>query len=183
MRLCLRCGYMAARLRDNQEASALFCQGCGRTYRCRIDERGHVSQPNALFCRVCGSQSLSESTPYLDLTFLPRIVAVLCLAAACRIFWHNGRLLLCLTIRAGIGGIAALFGVQDKAVWTALASAASWAFLILIGSLLIPGGKQVRHLLGRALGVSARTAWRVVSAAWFGLVVGGRTPKKEKRQQ
>lgn len=78
MRVCLSC--------FQAQTGGPYCGGCGRTFGVKLCEAKHTSPPSPRIrcCPTCGSTNLTEPTRYLNLTWLPLLLAGLAALGAWR---------------------------------------------------------------------------------------------------
>ena len=78
MKVCLSC--------LQAQTGGPYCGGCGRTFGVKLCEAKHASPPSPRIrcCPTCGSTNLTEPTRYLNLTWLPVLLAGLAALEAWR---------------------------------------------------------------------------------------------------
>ncbi len=180
MRLCLSCRFVSP-------ADSLLCGRCGRSFGGRLCPRHHLSPAGSRFCVRCGKQELTESTLFLSMGWLSRLIA-----------WGAVLLLISLIARHA-GGLARslwavawwalihLLNICPCAVVRELVRALTWLLALLLLSWLLPvaAGARLRGALFGTLRWTGHIASRMTRAfgVWLYRRVEGAavTPEKKKK--
>lgn len=161
MRLCVSCRFVSP-------PGSLLCGRCGRSFDGRLCPRHHVSPAGSRFCVRCGHKELTETTLWLPLGWLSRLLA-----------WGTALLLISLAahhaggIVQGLWAVArwvlmGLLGIRPCALLRAVGAILSWGVALLILSWLLPGaaGGRLRGVLLGLLHWAGQTSFRL--ARWTG---------------
>ena len=184
MRLCLSCRFVSP-------AGSLLCGRCGRSFGGRLCPRHHLSPAGSQFCVQCGKKELTDSTLFLTLGWLSRLLA-----------WGMALLLLSL-LSHHVGGLA--HSLWSVACWSLLhllnicpcvvvqgmVRALTWLLALLLLSWFLPGtaGARLQGALFGTLRWTGRTAYHMARA--FGVwlyrrvegapATSGKSEKKKKK--
>ncbi len=182
MRLCLSCRFVSP-------ADSLLCGRCGRSFGGRLCPRHHLSPAGSRFCVQCGKQELTESTLFLSLGWLSRLIAwgaVLLLVSL--LTHHAGGFAHCLWT-AACWALVHLLNVCPCAVVGEAVGALTWLLALLLLSWLLPGtaGARLRGALLGTLRWTGRVASRMTRAfgVWLYRRVEGApaTPEKTEKKK
>ena len=161
MKICLSC-YHA------QNGNGSYCGGCGRTYGVKLCEAKHANPPSLQVrcCSQCGSTQLTEPTGFLNLTWLPVLLAGLVALCVWRWMISHLPLLGSLLERLTVGGLAVLLDVPSSGIICGFHRLVAWfVSLWILGWMLflMPGrggvmGAWLRGLPGLVLKLGGHAA-------------------------
>jgi hypothetical protein len=139
MRLCLSCRQLSSD-RDLSGPS-LFCPHCSKSFgvkRCHSCKKKPSSPLDATYCVHCGTDSLTEATPYLQFGWLAKLFLLGCAYFLVRCLWPH----LASTSAWGPLLLSSLTAIIDRVIfWLILFSL--W-YLILC---LVPGTEPLRKVM------------------------------------
>lgn len=180
MHLCLSCRFVSP-------AGSLLCGRCGRSFGGRLCSRHHLSPAGSQFCVQCGKQELTESTLFLSLGWVSRLIA-----------WGGALLLISLITHHASGlayglwavawwAVVHLLNVCPCAVVRELVRALTWLLALLLLSWLLPGtaGARLRGALLGTLRWTGHAAFRMTRAfgVWLYRRVEGAPAAPEKTEK
>jgi hypothetical protein len=167
---------------------AAFCERCGRGFGARICSSGHRNSCSARWCGVCGKPEgeLSESTPYVPLAPVSRIMGWTLVLLALRCVLHHPAGIL--AVAAGMVGwtLSHLLGLDPCALLTGAERTGAWLLILYGLTFVLPGpvGASARRALSWLCTRGARVILLLVRAVARGVyraVEGNAEPDRTRR--